>query len=190
MKRYLLCFAVLTLCGAAYASDFDRLMSADAKSLASSSKAVVPSPKPPARADEATEYRAIRVCSYMFSSSQGGPGSLGLFAFDLDAAGRVCEIPFYQGHPYGAYRCESAGNLTAPAGAGSEALLFKAMRGDGSFLYHQLNVPSDFAGLDSFRGKMVISGKPPEDLSKPLGASGTGVRSISCKLEKVEFKAD
>ena len=159
-----------------------------ASALRASDDAKSPAPSAPAAENKAVEYRTVRVCSYMFSYPQSGSDGVGIFAFDVDGSGRVCEIPFFQGQPYGGYRCDSGASTTASTDTGAAALLFRKRRADGSSLYHQLNVPADFAGLEKFRGKMRISGKPPKDLSKPL--DGGGVHSLSCKMKSVAFGSD
>ena len=158
--------------------------------LKSSDGIKAPAPEPSAAGSKATEQRSIRVCSYMFHHAHGGAAGVGIFAFDTNRAGRVCEIPFFQGQPYGGYRCDDDGNVMAFTDTGEAALLFRKRRADGSSLYHQLNVPADFSEQGKFRGRMKISGKPPKDLSKPLGPNGGGVYSLSCKKAVVAFKAD
>jgi len=161
-----------------------------ASALSASGEAKTPVPPVPAKEEKSHVYRSVRLCSYMFTGQPGGADGLGVFAFDMNRAGQVCEIPFFHGHPYGAYQCDGAGNATASTDAGEIALLFKDSRADGSSLYHRLNVPADFARQAKFRGRMKISGKPPKDLSKPLGKNGGGVYSLSCKKAVVAFEAE
>jgi len=147
----------------------------------------VPVPSVPVTEIKSPEYRTIRVCSYMFAYGQSGDSGVGVFAFDIGSEGRICEIPVSHGQANGSYPCKDNNAVTAPTTAGDMALLFRDLRADGSSLYHQLNVPPDFAGQNKFRGRMRISGKPPMELSKPLERNGAGVYQLSCKMQSVAF---
>jgi len=165
-------------------------LSLNASALKASGEIKVPVPISPVKDTKAPEYRLIRMCSYMFAYGQGGGNAMGVFAFDVGNNGKLCEIPTAHGQVYGSYSCRDNGNMTAPTTEGGMALLFRNLREDGSSLYHQLNVPADFAAQNKFRGRMLISGKPPADLAKPLEHNGGGVYQLSCKMERVAFGQD
>jgi hypothetical protein len=161
-----------------------------AETLKASHEINTPVPASPAKETGAPEYHAIRMCSYMFASTQSGADGVGVFAFDVNSEGKACEILTSHGKVYGGYRCYADDTAMVPTTTGGLALLFRNRHGDGTSLYHQLNVPADFAAQNKFRGTMKISGRPAENLGKPLEANGGGVYNLSCKMTSVAFGAN
>jgi hypothetical protein len=170
-------------------AEFDSL-SVKVSTLKVSTEIKAPVPANPAKETGGRAQHTIRMCSYMFVYTQSGADGVGVFAFDVDSEGRVCEILTSNGQVYGGYSCYGKDTAMAPTQTGGLALLFQNHLGDGASLYHQLNVPPDFAALNKFRGTMRISGRPPKDLSKPLEPNGGGVYKLSCKMESVAFGAN
>lgn len=170
----------------ANAGDFDRQLSAGANDIKAEAEAntTLKAPVPPA-VNKQPEFHDIRVCSYMFP--QPGGDGIGIFAFDLDKDGKACRIPVSGGHAACAYRCDGSGSEAASTVTGETALLLRGQPANGTSLYHLLNLPADFAKLEKFRGKLLISGRPPADLTKPIG-NNAAAHSISCKMERLAFE--